>query len=133
MSVHVLITGTLFRTPEQKTSASGKAYVRATLKVQAGNNGEADFWSVLSFSETASAELLRLSDGDRVSLQGSMKLDVYTKGAEPKISRTVFADHVLALRSAPKPRKQKAAAPKPPATGATNIVPDCDLDDSIPF
>jgi hypothetical protein len=37
MSAHVLITGTLFRAPEQRTSKNGKPFVTATLKAKDGD------------------------------------------------------------------------------------------------
>jgi len=53
---------------------------------------------------------MRLGEGDKVSLQGSLKLEVYTsKNGEHKISRTLFADHVLALRQPQRQRTPKAA------------------------
>jgi single-stranded DNA-binding protein len=117
MTVAVLITGALFRKPESKTSQSGKTYVKATIKTQsAADNSACDFWNVLCFSETGSAELMRLDDTDRVSVQGTLKLELY----QGKISRTVFADQVLALR-APKRERNKpssdreATAPYAPA------------------
>jgi hypothetical protein len=37
MSAFILITGTLFRDPEQRTSKNGKPFVTATLRVKDGN------------------------------------------------------------------------------------------------
>jgi hypothetical protein len=37
MTAHVLITGTLFRAPEQRTSKAGKPFVTATLKAKDGD------------------------------------------------------------------------------------------------
>jgi len=59
----------------------------------------AEFWSVLAFSESAQAELMRLGEGDKVSVQGSFKIELYTTSdGQTRINRTVFADCVLALR-----------------------------------
>ena len=55
MSAFALITGPLFRAPEQKTAKSRKSYVVATVKVAADN--AIDFWNLLAFSESAQAEL----------------------------------------------------------------------------
>jgi single-stranded DNA-binding protein len=98
--------GAVFRTPEVRTSKSGRPYATATLKVNEGNT--ADFWRVFAFSENTRAELSRLSDGDKITVQGSLKIEVYvSKDGEHKLSRTVFADHVLALRQPPRERKTK--------------------------
>ena len=58
MSAHVLISGTLFRAPEERTGkTSGRNFVAATIKVRDGEASQ--FWRVLAFSDTAQAELLR--------------------------------------------------------------------------
>jgi hypothetical protein len=55
MTAHALITGTLFRAPEQRTAKSGKPFVAATLKVK---DGEATQWDGGEFDNV----LLKLSD-----------------------------------------------------------------------
>ena len=63
MSARVLIHGSLFRSPEQRTGkTSGKSFVAATIKVRGGE--AAQFWKVLAFSPEAQRELMRLDDGD---------------------------------------------------------------------
>jgi hypothetical protein len=42
MTAHVLLTATLFRAPEQRTSKSGKPFVTATLKAKDGD--DAQWW-----------------------------------------------------------------------------------------
>src|ERR1700686_2891383 len=109
MSVAILISGSIFREPQQRTSQSGKRYVTTTLKAAAADNSTSDFWSVLAFGDTAGAELMRLAVGERLAIQGSLKIETYVKDGETKISRTIFADHVLAVRQPPKERKPKVA------------------------
>jgi len=146
MSALVLVTGTLFRTPEARTSSNGKRFTRGTIKVSSRDESASEFWTVLSFSETASAELMRLSEGESLSVQGKLKLEIYnpTNGGEPRINRTVFVDHVLPLRAAPKQRKPKAPAPKRDSDFGTsglkpiNIMPEAEpegrwVSDEIPF
>jgi single-stranded DNA-binding protein len=109
MSVAVLITGALFRPPALKTSKAGKNYAVATLKAAADN--AVDFWTVLAFSESAVAELMRLDEGDKIAAQGSLKVETFIgKDGATRIGRTVLADSVLALK--PKPREPKAAKAK---------------------
>jgi single-stranded DNA-binding protein len=132
MSVAVLVSGSLFKEPQQRTSQSGKRYVVATIKAAAADSATSDFWSVLAFGDTAGAELMRLAVGERVTIQGSMKVELYTAASDgkTKISRTVFADHVMALRQPPKERKPKA----PPAgsKAADSIVKQSILPDATP-
>jgi hypothetical protein len=53
MSAFALVSGALFRAPEQKTSKAGKPYVLATVKVAADNS--VDFWTIMGFGETVEA------------------------------------------------------------------------------
>jgi single-stranded DNA-binding protein len=57
---------------------------------------------VLAFSDTAQAELLRLDDGDAVSVQGALRAEAYSKDGEARVGLTVIADAVLPLRRAKK-------------------------------
>jgi single-stranded DNA-binding protein len=111
MSVAILISGSIFKEPTQRTSASGRKYVSTTLKAAAADNSTSDFWSVLAFGTTAGDELLRLAVGERVTIQGGLKLEIFEKDGQARISRTIFCDHVMALRQPPKERKSKS----PPA------------------
>lgn len=70
MSVAVLVSGTLFKEPTQRTSQAGKSYVVTTIKATTIDNSSSDFWSVLAFGDTAGAELMRLAVGERVTIQG---------------------------------------------------------------
>ncbi len=96
MSAFVLVTGTIFHKPEQRTAASGKPYVTAKIKAAAGN--EIQFWSAVAFSEAAQAELLRLDEGDAVSVQGPCKIGSYQKDSATRISLSLTVEQVLPLR-----------------------------------
>jgi hypothetical protein len=141
MSASVLVSGVLFRSPEQRTSSTGRQYVKAALRAAAADNSTSEFWDLLVFSETAGAELLRLTENERLAVQGSLKIELYQPEGKPaRIQRTIFVDQVLALRAAPRERKQKpTAAPVSARTSSSldrvNILPDAggDLDDDIPF
>jgi single-stranded DNA-binding protein len=139
MSVSVLVTGALFRDPEERTSgSSGKPFVVATIRAAAADNEPADYWNVLAFSESVRTELMRLRSGDRASIQGRLKLELYEKGGEARISRSVFADGVLALRAPPKERRPRGKDAPSDAqlplqqAGAPPQRRD-DLNDDIPF
>jgi single-stranded DNA-binding protein len=128
MSVAVMILGSLAKQPTQRTSKNGSVYLTASIKVAAGV--EIEWWNCLAFSETAQAELLRLGDGDKLSCQGSLKLEIYTsKTGEQKISRTIFADNVLALRQQPRQRATSNGAPNRAAPQSAAQPP---FDDELP-
>jgi hypothetical protein len=49
MTAHVLVSGALFRPPEQRTSKASKPFVTATIRVKDGD--ESQWRKVLAFSE----------------------------------------------------------------------------------
>ena len=132
MTAFALVTGTLFREPKRKVSKAGKAYAAATLKVVAAADGSADFWSVLAFGQMQD-EMLRLGAGDKLSAQGAFKVEPYVaRDGATKISRTLFADALVALRPTPRERRPRGPpdapnAPPPPEHGGR------DFDDEIPL
>lgn len=145
MSSFILIIGTLVRAAERRTSGSGRPFVKASLR-STSSNTEGEFWDLLVFSESTGEELLRLEAGDKLSVHGSLKVDLYApEGRPPKINRAIFVDGVLPLRAKPKERKAKNASPKRDSDFGTcglkpiNIMPDGDepegrfFSDSIPF
>jgi single-stranded DNA-binding protein len=136
MNAAVLISGSIFKEPQRRTSQAGKSYVVATIKATAADNATSDFWSALAFGATAGEELMRLAVGERVAIQGGLKLEVYTANdGQTKISRTVFVDHVLAVRQPPKEKKPKAAKDAPTSHEPGNITPAsaAPFNDDIPF
>ena len=132
MGVHALITGMLFRAPEQRISRAGKPFWSATLRVKDGDATQ--WWKLLVFSESAGAELMRLGDGDALSAQGVFKAEPYDKDGETRIGFTLFAEHVLALKQPPRERKPKADHPaRPDRARDDRPRADADLDDTMPF
>jgi single-stranded DNA-binding protein len=112
MTAHALVTGVLYRQPEQRMAKTGKPFVVATLKAMCGDG--AQWWKVIVFSESAGAELMRLGDGDAVSVQGAMKAELYRpEGGEPRLSLSVVADQILALRQPPRQRERKTVERQP--------------------
>jgi single-stranded DNA-binding protein len=108
MTAFAIVTGALFRAPEQRTSKSGKPFVTATIRAKDGEASQ--WWRITAFSETAQAELMRLVDGDACSVQGAFKAELYQpEGGEAKVSLSIIADRVLALRQPPKERKAAEA------------------------
>jgi single-stranded DNA-binding protein len=131
MTVFALVSGSLFRAPEQRTSKTGKPFVTATIRAKDGEASQ--WWRVTAFSETAQAELMRLTDGDNVSIQGAFKAELYQpEGGEPKVSLSIIADRVLALRQPPMERKPKDTRPRQERL-AGSWSPGDGPNDPIPF
>jgi single-stranded DNA-binding protein len=124
--IFALVTGSLWKPPEQKTSKTGKPYVVASIRAKDGEASQ--WWRVTALSESAQAEIMRLADGDGVSVQGSFKAELYKpESGEPKVSLSIIAGRVLALRQPPKERKAPKDRDAPYRGGAAAF------DDSIPF
>ena len=51
---------------------------------------------------------MRLGDGDALSVQGALKVETYERDGETKLSLSIVAEHVLALRQPS--RKRTASA-----------------------
>jgi single-stranded DNA-binding protein len=125
MTAFAIVTGALFRAAEQRTSKAGKPFVTATIRAKDGEASQ--WWRVTAFSESAQAELMRLGEGDACSVQGSFKAEIYPpEGTPPKVSLSIIADNVLALRQPPRERKAKTS-------GAAARGGAAAFDDSIPF
>jgi single-stranded DNA-binding protein len=115
--IHALISGALFRSPEQRTAKTGKPFVTATVKIKDGESSI--FVKIFAFSESVQAELLRLSDGDAVAVQGSLKIEQYIAVAgATKVSLSIVAEQILAVKQEPK--KRAAKTPAPPLIPAPN-------------
>jgi hypothetical protein len=119
MTVFALVTGVVFRPAVQKISKTGRPFTTCTVKAGSDDSGGGDFWSVLIFSESAQLEMLRLEIGDAVSVRGKMKLEIFEKDGQARISRTIFADGALGLRPVPREKKPKAAKPAAPPDQST--------------
>jgi len=148
MTIDVLLSGKLFKEPEQRPSSKG-TFVRAKMKA---HDGEGDVWvSLVAFSKTAQAALMALGDGDALSVAGSAKITAYTdrdgkakSGMDVIVHSVLTAYHVQRKREAMQAEKkqyqgnvygyseQEDRADKVQSTPAKNdFNPNDDLD--IPF
>jgi single-stranded DNA-binding protein len=100
-----LVKGALHKAPEQRTSKNGNPFTMATVRVRNGN--ETEFWRIFAFSDQARGELDRLGDGDVVAIQGPFEAKIYDAERGPRVSLSITADHVLALRQPTKERTKK--------------------------
>src|SRR5882724_395531 len=92
MTTRVRVSGTLFHPPESRTL---KRCVTATLKAKDGGNTR--FWHIVAFSKTVQAELMRLSDGDAVVVDGSLKAEFHDRNGETELSFGVIAERAVGL------------------------------------
>jgi DNA polymerase III alpha subunit (gram-positive type) len=124
--IHALVQGTIFREVTQRTAKTGRQFVTATVRVKEGEGSI--FVKVFAFADHTKDELLRLQDGDAVAAQGAFKAEIYVAAdGTNKISLSVIADNILALRQPPKKREPKAK-PSPSAQEQERA-----FDDVIPF
>ena len=100
----VLCTGTLVSDPKPRTSAAGKPFATALLRVPA-EDSDALLVSVIAFAPDAVAAILTLSRGDSVAIAGRAKLSEWTKDGEVRHGLSVTADRVLTAYQAGKKRK----------------------------
>ena len=103
MSITSLVTGKLIAAPEQRTGASGKSYVRATIAAHDGD-GES-LVSVMAFG-SAAEQLGALTKGDTVAVQGRAKVSTWTgRDGSAKAGLNVTADVVLTAYQLKQKRK----------------------------
>lgn len=101
----VLASGTLVSDPRARTTAAGKAYATAALRV-ACEDAEAMLVSVIAFDAGAVAALLALQKGDACAIAGRAKLTSWEKAGEQKHGLSVTADKVLTIYQIDKKRRQ---------------------------
>jgi hypothetical protein len=73
--IAALVSGTLSKRAESRQSKGGKAFVTGTIRSNDGDSSQ--FVRFVGFPENARAELLRLREGDAVSVQGALKCELY--------------------------------------------------------
>jgi single-stranded DNA-binding protein len=103
LSAKVLVSGTLFQAPEKRAVKRGRFCVTATLIAKDGDHTR--LWPIVAFNETVQAELMRLSGGDAVAVQGSLRAELYDKAGETQLAFGVVAEHARGLRRADRKRK----------------------------
>ncbi len=75
-----LIAGKLYGAAQQRTGKSGKPFAVAKVRCAAGD-GDGIFVSVIAFDAGACNALMALSDGDAVSMAGTLTPKVWTDKA----------------------------------------------------
>ena len=111
MTTRVRVSGTLVQAPESRTWKAGRANATAataTLKTKDGNHTQ--FWRIAAFSEPVQVELMRLTAGDAVAVEGALKAELYERNGGTDLSFGVIVEHVLPLRQPGKKRKNEGHA-----------------------
>ena len=97
MTARAIVSGALHKAPEAKTAKSGSTYAALTLREKTGQATR--WWKVFVFSDALREEVLRLSDGDPLSVAGEFSADVWApEGREPRVNLSLTADGVLSAR-----------------------------------
>ncbi|WP_084150855.1 single-stranded DNA-binding protein [Azohydromonas australica] len=114
-----LVAGKVYGRPEQRTGTnSGRPFVTAKVRA-ATSGGEVLFVNVLAFDATAQAALLALSDGDAVSVAGTLTPKVWTdREGQARPSLDMVASQVLSAYQVKRKRDTVGAAAgsaEPPA------------------
>jgi hypothetical protein len=117
MSAFALLSGTLFRRPEVKTSAGGRRYLRCTVRVGAGD--ETAWWTVSAFDDAVIASIAALDRGSPIAVAGPMSAAIYAGERGARVSLSLIAHQVISLRN----RRRHQAAAVPAAEPFDDAVP----------
>ena len=104
MSVSSLVQGRILGEIQTRATKTGDQIT--FFKMQVLNGVSKELWSISTFSETAREELSGLSDGDAVSVVGTLAVELFEWKGVQRIGLRLTADRALALK--PKPIKPKA-------------------------
>lgn len=110
----ILASGTLVADPRRRTSATGKDYATASLRVPA-EDADPMLVSVIAFNADAVAAILALQRGDSCAIAGRAKLTSWGKDGEQRHGVSVTADRVLTVYAAGKARKAARESEDVPA------------------
>lgn len=120
-----LVSGTLSRDPQGRTTSKGDAMATSSLAVQASSDGKPAYVGLLAFNDLAET-LLQCTKGDAVSVRGRLELSRWTNAeGQAKEQWQLVADSLLAgpekpsrVRTAPRPGRDtgrdRAPAEPPP-------------------
>ena len=111
----VLLSGSLVRDPQQRTSANGRPFVTALVRVPA-EDADAMLVSAVAFSDSAIQALSALTKGDALAIAGRAKLREWQDAEGRHTGLSVVADQVLSAYAVDKKRRKARAEEEP--TGA---------------
>jgi hypothetical protein len=118
VTARVRVSGTLFRAPERRTLKHGGLCVTATLTSTDGVRTQ--FWHIAAINETVQAELMGLSYGESVAVEGVLKAGLHNRNGEIELCFGVIAERALCLQPAGKKRTcdEQADADRPSGKAA---------------
>jgi len=119
MSARAIVSSTLHKSAELRTSKNGNPFVTFTIR-ESLNNGSSRWWQAIAFSESTIEALKELDVGEPIAVAGEFDCELYAPpGGEPRLSWKITADSVLSARAKrePKPEKSTGEATPPRRTG----------------
>lgn len=137
-----LLAGTIASQPKSGTSASGTRWANCVIRCPVGQNkegeGETAFVSLACFGDDADA-LARLTKGDALTAQGSLKPTTYIKDGQERHGLSMTAGHLLTAYALKKKRgdsdraSRETSAPDGWAVYASATSAGAAFDDPIGF
>lgn len=123
--IYGMISGTLYADPVLRTSAGGKSYCTASVRVPIQGE-EAQFVSVAAFDSDVLQALARLKKGDGISVSGPLKPTTWAgrDGAE-RSGLSIVAQRILDARRParePKPRQEQSEEQFTPEAGDLSVI-----------
>ena len=112
--LNVLVSGTLVSNPQERSTAAGKRFATASMRVPA-EDADPVLVSIIVFNADAVAAILALTKGDSCAIAGRAKLTSWAKDGEQRHGLSVTADRVLTVYAAGKARKAAQDADGVPA------------------
>jgi hypothetical protein len=107
--IQAQIQAVLHKAPQQRISKNGNEFVIADVRMRSGEGVQ--FVKVFAFSEHVRTEIMRLGEGETLTVQGPLDAKLYEGERGPRVSLSLTADYALGLRQPPKERKKKVAEP----------------------
>jgi single-stranded DNA-binding protein len=131
MSIECAFFGSLGKDAERKTSATGKKYLR--LSVRVGDSNAAQWVSVLAFDPEAIEVADRFVAGARVYVEGKLELSEWTgSNGVKRQGLNVLSWHCRLPHIGRNKPKKKPSQEQAPARKEDERTMD-DLNDTIPF
>lgn len=115
--IRALCTGTLYGSPQARTSAAGKAYTTAKLKAD-GKDGSSVWCSLIGFGEIGE-RLATLKEGAALSVSGRCEVSAWIgRDGEAAGGLSLVVDELATLKGRPRPPR---ARPEPVGAGFDDV------------